>query len=184
MKKVIGILGKNGAGKDTLCDIIKDNYSSVEVLKFSDALAEVLNIFFDEISRDNLSWLASTLREKFGDDILARGISKKIDKSDKKVIILNGIRVWDDFELLKEKKGKLIYITADEKIRWKRLQERGEKEDDNVNFQEFLEKEKAPTEIEIPKIGKRADFIIENNGSLEELREKTLEIIKKINGER
>lgn len=183
MKKVLGVLGENGAGKDTLCNFFKKHLPSVEVLKFSYPLSEALEVFLDRVARDDQQWLAQNLRERYGKDIIAKGVEKRVDQSEKKIVLLNGVRVWDDYLLLKRNEGTLIYITAKKETRWKRLRERGEKKDDRVSFEEFLKKEDYPTEREIPKIGKEAHFFIENKGSFDDLEEEVLKIIKKINEE-
>ena len=39
-------------------------------------------------------------------------------------------------------------------------------------FEQFMKEEKAPNEILIPELGWSADYKIENNGSIDEFREK------------
>lgn len=169
MKKIIGLTGEMGAGKDTFCDhTIKVSQEPVFCFKFSDPLSEVLKVFFDEVSRKDQQWLAITLRERFGNDILAEAIKKKINNIEKGLIILNGIRYREEFNMIKKMAGKIIYITADSKLRWQRLQHRGEKKDDRVPYEKFLELEKAATESLIQEMGQEADFKIENNGFFEE----------------
>jgi len=182
MKKiVIGLVGEMGAGKDTIIEHIKENFKDVVSLKFSTPLNETLKIFFDEIKREDQQWLVNGLRERFGQDILARAIAKKIRSIDGGIILLNGIRVWDDYDVIKEIEGAhIIYVTANDKIRWERMSKRGEKADDKCTWEEFLKKHKNATEISIAKIGEKADFKIENNGTLKELYEKTDKLIEKL----
>jgi len=180
MKKIIiGLTGEMGAGKDTFCEHIeKVSQEPVFSLKFSDPLSEVLKVFFNEISRGDQQWLAIMLRERFGKDILAKAIKKKINNIQEGLIILNGIRYREEFNMIKEMTGKIIYITADSKLRWQRLQNRGEKKDDSAPYEKFLELEKAETESLIQEMGKEADYKIENNGSLEEFHEKIDNLVK------
>ena len=103
-----------------------------------------------------------------------------ISKIKEGIIIVNGIRVWEEVEMIKEVKGKIVYITADSEVRWERIQSRGEKIDDVLSYERFLELEANRTEVLIPDIGKKADFEIENNSSEEEFQKKTKEIMKKI----
>ncbi len=180
-KNILGIIGKPGAGKDTLCDYFKKNSNSVEVLKFSDPLSEVLRIFFEEVKREDQQWLVNQLRDNFGEDILAKAIKKKIKELKTDYVLLNGVRVWDDYDMLKEVGGDLVFIETDSKLRWKRTKERGEKKDDNVSYKKFLELDQGRSERQIEKIGRKADFIIDNNGTKEELEEEVLNLIKKLN---
>jgi len=95
-------------------------------------------------------------------------IYKSIDKG---IVILNGVRKEGEFETIKENSGKIIYITGGEKTRWERVKIRKEKADDDVPFEKFLEMHKAEAELQIPSLGERADFKIENNGSKEEFHQ-------------
>lgn len=181
MKKIIGIIGEMGSGKDTFSEYVKKNYDNVFVLRFSDALTEVLKIFFDEVKREDQQWLSTQLREKFGQDILVKALVKKIKNIKEGIVILNGVRRPGDFEALRELGGKLVYITADPKKRWERVVIRKEKADDDVAFEKFLEMGKAEAESLISEIAKEADFKIENNGTKEDLYQNIEEIIEKNN---
>ena len=177
MKKIIGLTGEMGCGKDTFCQFVKENYENVFVLKFSDALTDVLKIFFDAIKREDQQWLGSELRERFGKDILVRALIKKAKSIEEGIIIFNGVRKELEIPAIKEIGGKIIYITGEPKIRWERVKIRGEKADDDVSFEKFLEMHNAEAELQIPEIGAKADFKIENNGSKEDFHKKVKKAI-------
>lgn len=180
MKKIIGLVGETGSGKDTFCDYLKRVRKDVFVFRFSQPLTEALKIFFDEVKKEDQQWLAKVLRQRFGNNILGEAIVKKIKNIKRGTIILNGVRVWEEFKMIKKLGGKIIYITADSKIRWQRVTRRGEKKDDKTSYQKFLKMEKAASEILIPQIGKKADFKIENNGSIKDFHQKIESILEKI----
>lgn len=178
MKKIIGIVGETGSGKDTFSEYLKKIKKNVFVFRFSQPLTEALGIFFDEIKKEDQQWLATSLRERFGNNILGEAIKKKIKNIKKGIIILNGIRALEEYKMIKKLGGKIIYITADSKIRWQRIKSRGEKKDDLISYQKFLKIERAKTEILIPQIGKKADFKIENNSSRQNFYREIKKIIK------
>jgi len=181
-KIVIGLTGEMGAGKDTFCQYVqKISNQPVFCFKFSDSLSEVLRIFFNDVFREDQQWLAINLRERFGRDILAKAMKKKIDNISEGLIILNGIRYTEELDMTKGVGGKIIYITADSKTRWQRVQTRGEKKDDNAPYEKFLELDKSATEILIPEIGKKADYRIDNNGSLDDFYKQMDNVLNKIN---
>ena len=177
VKKLIGLTGEMGSGKDTFCEYVKKNYQNVFVFRFSDALTEVLKIFFDAIKREDQQWLGLVLRERFGKDILVRALIKKSNSINEGIIILNGVRKEGEAKTIKENGGKIVYITAEEKARWERVKVREEKADDNVPFEKFQEMEKAEAEVQIPNVGSSADFKIENKGSKESFYEDVKKII-------
>ncbi|KPJ57264.1 hypothetical protein AMJ49_01525 [Parcubacteria bacterium DG_74_2] len=181
MKKIIGLVGETGSGKDAFCRYIKKTVKKpVFCFRFSGPLSETLKIFFDEIKKEDQQWLGIVLRQRFGKDILAKAIAKKIKNIKKGIIILNGIRYWEEYKTIKNLGGKIIYITALSKTRWERLRKRKEKKDDPVFYRKFLKLEKAKTEILIPKIGQKADFKIENNGTFTSFYKEIRMIMEKL----
>ena len=180
MRKIIGLVGETGAGKDTFADYVAEKNKDVFVFRFSQPLTEALKIFLEEIKKEDQQWLATCLRERFGKDILAQAIKKKIKSIREGIIILNGVRMWEEYEMIRGLKGRIIYITASPKIRWQRLQTRKEKKDDKISYKKFLKLEKAETEILIPKIGEKADFKIENNKTRKDFYQKIDHTLKKL----
>jgi len=181
MKKIIGLIGETGSGKDTFCQYLKRIVKKpVFCFRFSDPLSETLRIFFDKIKKEDQQWLSIVLRQRFGNNILAEALSQKIKTIKNGVIILNGIRYWEEFEMVRKLGGKIVYLTADSKKRWQRLRKRNEKKDDCISYKKFLELEKAKTEILIPKIGKKADLKIENKRTKQYLYQEIKKIINKI----
>ena len=180
MKKIIGLVGEIGSGKDTFCGYVKENYKDVYVFRFSDSLTEILKMFFDSVKREDQQWLGEILRERFGKDILFKAILRKADKIDEGIIVLNGVRKEGETKTIKENGGKIVYITADQKLRWERVRIRKEKADDDVPFEKFVEMGKAEAELQITTVGAMADFKLENNGSKEEFYKKVKEIIESI----
>jgi len=181
MKKIIGIVGEMGSGKDTFCQYVEENYKNVFLLKFSGVLTEILNLFFDSVKREDQQWLSLALRERFGGDILVKALIKKVNSISEGIVILNGVRRPSDFEALREIGGKLVYLTADPKKRWERVCIRKEKSDDDVPFEKFLELGKAEAEQQIPIIGAEADFKITNNDTKEDLYKEIKKIIESLN---
>lgn len=182
MKKIIlGMVGETGSGKDTFCEYLKKRFKKpVFCFRFSDPLSEALKIFFGEVKKENQQWLAKVLRKKCGNNILGEMMEKRVKRIKNGTIILNGVRVWEEYRMIKNLGGKIIYITADSKIRWQRVRKRGEKKDDSASYRKFLRMEKAKSEILIPEIGKKADFKIENNGSKTLFFQKTRELMTKL----
>jgi len=160
--------------------LFKKSRKDVFILRFSQPLIEALIIFFGQVKRENQQWLVTALRKKFGNNILGEAIAREIKNIKRGLVILNGVRMWEEFKMIKKFGGKIIYITADSKIRWQKVRKRGEKKDDKVSYQKFLKMEKAASEILISEMGRKADFRIENNGSKEDLYRSIKTVLNKI----
>jgi len=179
-KIIIGLVGESGSGKDTVADYLRDNHGAI-LMRFADPLRETLSLYIDNISREDLQWFSFALRSRFGNKVLSKALRTKIDTIKEGIVFINGMRVLEDYDFVKSfPNSYVVYVTLDQKSRWERIFGRGEKSDDAVGFPKFQEMEKAEIEVNIPKIGEKADFRIENTGTKEELFEKVDEIINKL----
>ncbi len=176
---VIGVIGKAGSGKDTVTDYLAKKYHG-KVVKFADPLNEMLRVFVDHVSRKDQIWLSYEMRERFGRDIFNKVLRKRILANDS-LVILNGIRFWENTELLKSFKNNYsLFIDVSPKTRWKRIFSRKEKKDDKVSFRKFQEIDSAETEVAIEAIGQKADFIVSNEGDQKTLLRSIDTIMQKI----
>ncbi len=180
-KIIIGVVGANGSGKDTICDYLASKYQA-EKLVFSDLLKEALQIFLNKIGRSDYAWLATILREKYGEGILARSMQRKIEQSSAEIIVIAGVRDRGELRMIKSyQKGMLVCIKADPKVRWERLFSRNLKADDKVSFEIFKKKkESLPSEKYIELLSRQADYTVDNNGSFTELESNVDQFMRKI----
>lgn len=179
-KIVIGLVGETGGGKDTVGDYLKRKYN-VHDLRFSLPLKKALKFFFESPKKSDQAWLYQAFKERFGEDILHVGIRRFIDQHDG-VMCINGLRMPKDYDFVKSfKNGYIIYITANQKLRWQRAYCRGEKADDKQCFEDFQSFEvNAETEKAVPEIGAKADFTIQNETSMDHLLGEVDKIMEEI----
>lgn len=179
-KIILGLCGEIASGKGTVVKYLEDKYGATS-RRFSTPLRDVLKRLYLEIMRENMQNVSSALRETFGQNLLAKVITEDVKNARNKIIIVDGVRRPADIEYLTKLPGfKLVYITADTKIRYERIIKRGENEDDlNKTFEQFVKDNQAEAELLIHEIGKTADIKIDNNGSFEELYAQIDKIIEK-----
>lgn len=182
-KLILGLVGEMAAGKTTVTDYIKEKHGGVS-FRFSDMLGDILARMHIEKTRENYQTLSTILRQNFGDDIMSKVIMLDVKASENPLIITEGVRRPSDIEYLKELPGfHLVAIQADEKIRFERTTERSEKPDDqSKTWEQFQAEGKQESEQKIKDIAAKADYTIDNNGSLEELYKQVDEIITQIRG--
>lgn len=168
---VIGLTGKQGSGKNTFIqNVIKVfPHKSVDRITSGGILVDVLKILNIVITRHNLQELAKYLRIGFGDDIISSAVRLRIISSEADIVIFDGVRWQSDVDMVRSfPEGIIVYIQTDKEVRYQRLRNRGEKEDENnLSREEFEKAEVASTEVEIDNIGRRANFILANNGGEE-----------------
>lgn len=171
MKKiVIGIAGEMASGKDTIAEYIVKKHGGL-MLGFSMPLRAVLKELEQEESRTNMQELSTWAREKFGQDLLAKIIAKRVKTSPSEVIAIQGVRRLPDIKYLKEvPEFKLIYVEADVEKRLERIRARKQNPDDASKTMEQFQKELGQeSEQQIKGLREHADHMIDNNGTKDEL---------------
>ena len=183
MKKIIiGLAGEMGSGKGTVAKYIAEKYQG-SCYRFSTMLRDILDRLYLEQSRENLPKLSIALRGAFGEDIFDKVMVADIKKDEHEIIVVDGMRRLKDAENLRDLTGfSLIYIDANLGNCYKRIVKRNENTDDTGKTLEEFKKEHADEpETQIRALKDISDFVVENNGTLEELYAKVDEIIKKLN---
>lgn len=179
-KIVIGLVGETGSGKDTVAHYIKRKYGAHD-LRFSLPMKKALKLFFERPNKTDQAWFYQVLKERFGEEILHLGIKRFIEQHSG-IMSINGLRMPNDFEFVKSfENGYVIYITANQELRWKRAYSRGEKADDKQSLEDFNEFESTTeTEKAVPEIGAKADFTIKNETTMDDLLNQVDDAMKKI----
>lgn len=180
MKKIIGLAGEIGSGKSTVAGYIVKKYNG-SYYRFSEMLRDVLKRIYLPNSRENMNTLSTTLRQSFGEDIFSKVIAEDVKKDDREIIAIDGIRRLDDIQHLKEINGFVfLYIEVDLEKRFERIKKRGENPDDlTKSMEEFKKEDVAEPEMQIKDLKQYADFVIDNDRTMEELYQKIDGIINK-----
>lgn len=169
-KIVLGIAGEIAAGKGTVAKyLIKKHKASTH--RFSTALRDVAKRMYLEESRENLQKISTMMRENFSEDVLSIVIYKDVKNDDNQIVAIDGVRRMADIEFLKKIPDfKLAYIDTSMENRYERITKRGENVDDNnKTFEKFQKDNEHEAELQIKDLKDKADFVIDNNGTIEEL---------------
>ena len=181
-KIIIGLSGQIASGKEVVKKHLEKYYNGVS-FKFSDVLRKILKDLDVPAERDNIIRLSTFLRQAYGEDLLARALTKQVSETGGDLVIVDGIRRLADIKYLKHLDNfYLIAIDAKLELRYQRVLSRAENPgDEEKSWEEFLADEGKETEMTIPAVMAKADYTLENNGTLEELKEqidKTMTLIQ------
>jgi len=180
---IIGITGTLGAGKGTVVKYLKEkkgfaHYSSSGLLK------KMLDEKDVSPTRANLSSLADELNEKYKGGVLHLS-HERAQKEGVEDYILESIHRVSEAEYIRDIGGLVLGVDADAEIRYERALSRREGEKDNVTFEQFFndiareEEGKGKGTPNIVAVLKDADYVIENNGTLEELHQQVDDFLTK-----
>lgn len=175
---VIGLTGPKLAGKGTTAAYLENTHSA-SVYSMSGVLVDVAKRLHMPNSRANLIAIATGLRSQFGKDVLAQVLKKDIQAAKDDLAVIDGIRMQAEVDIFSTLPDfHLIFIDAPTKMRYERAQNRGEKAGEaEMNFEEFKAEEEAVTEQQIQSLQKKAQSVIKNDGTIDELYEQIQSIL-------
>lgn len=182
-KIIIAIAGNIAAGKNEMAEYIQKRYRG-RAYRSSEILRDILNRMHMSQTRENLQKASTMLRQYFGQDIISRVANLDLKKTKKRIIAINGVRRFDDLKhLRKDFILKLIFIDASLRNRFKRIKERAENKDDQKkSWEEFKKDHEKEAEKRIKSLRKKADYLIQNNGTRKKLYGEIDKILKIIEG--
>jgi dephospho-CoA kinase len=183
--KLIGISGTNGSGKDTIGKILAEHFNYC-FISMTDMLREELIRRGLPPEREYARQLSAEWRRQSGLGVL---IDKTVEQyqqagQDKYAgLAVSSLRNPGEVDRVHELGGRVIWVDADPKIRYQRLQantqQRGANRahDDQKSFEEFMADEQVemyrqsddPATLSMIDVKNKADIFMSNSGvSLEE----------------
>lgn len=169
-KIILGTAGEIASGKDAVGDYLALKYGALK-LRFSQPLRDILDRVHLDQNRENMAKLSLYLRKAFGEDILSKVILDEAEASDIEFVVVDGIRRFPDMVHMEtDPNFYFCYVDASPEVRFERLTKRRQNVDDATKTAVQFEKDaKLETEAGIAELKERAEFVIDNDGTLDEL---------------
>jgi len=186
--KIVFIVGMTGSGKSIVSDeLVKKGFGFV---RFGQITLDKVKEDGLEVNEVNERKIREDFRKEHGMAAFALLNIPKFDELLKKSnVVGDGLYSWSEYKVLKEKYKDLMHVIAvcaPPEVRYQRVENRGVENDEKQRFRSFTKKEsKARDYAEIENLEKggpiaMADFTIVNTGTIDELKQKVLEILSVI----
>lgn len=169
------VTGPLAAGETTVSRILQDK--GFRRISLSDLLRERLQEQGKEVSRDNLRALGDELREKLGMSALAQLAWERMREEPDADWVVESVYTTEEAEFLRDKGALLLAVTAPEKVRYERSKAR---DGEFSSIGEFREADANDKELGIGSMMGDADFLLLNDGSLDELDDMVDAVLKSL----
>lgn len=183
---IVGFTGKRGCGKDTAAEMLVKAHGFTALDFTRDILSPILRAQKKDITRDNLIDLAMEGRNEAGNGIWAQKLCDAMHGMKRGDYTISGVRFPEEARAFRKEFGAdfvLVSILCDDRKRHERCVKRGTKGEGGISFEAFMKTEEKPTEKAISDTMAIADYVIDNNGSLDELSGVIDELVKRITTE-
>jgi dephospho-CoA kinase len=172
--KIIGIGGTNGSGKDTLSEILANDYGWFFVSVSRDLIIPELKRRGLPLERKNMAALTAEWNRQISQGAV---IDKAVESFEKRAkagksdnLVISSIRHPWEADRIHQLGGQIVWVDADPKIRYERVYNRGQGDKDNKTFEQFLAEEQAEKEhttdeatLNWQGVKDRADIFITNS---------------------
>jgi len=185
---LIGVVGLNGSGKDTLAAYLKEKYAFAHEDFGQEIRDELKHLGKNHLDRNEMVLLANERRTKFGGDYWAKRLLAKHKPEEN--LVITSIRNPAEVELIKSKGAVIVEVFADIKTRYARTVERVKNDStahgDIVSFEDFKSKEERelastnPAKQQLLKCISQATQRMDNNGSIKDLSKQVESFLVKL----
>ncbi len=179
---IIGLTGKNGAGKGVVAEYLKAKGFYYRSL--SDVIREEIRSRGQEVSRQVLLEVGTELRARGGTGYLAEKILGQLQRD--KNYVVDSFRHPAEVAVFRTSpRFFFIAVIADPAVRFERIKAR-QRENDPTTYEQFVAleaREAANPQSERQQLEATealADFRLENNSTIEQLNDKVRELLQRV----
>lgn len=179
---IIGLTGRNGAGKGVVAEYLKAKGFYYRSL--SDVIRDEIRGRGQEVTRQVLLEVGTELRARGGTGYLAEQVLAQLQRD--KNYVVDSIRHPDEVAVFRTSpRFVFIAVVADPAVRFERMKAR-KRESDPTTYDQFiaLEAREASSSVserqQLEATEALADFQLENNSTIEELNDKVRDLLQRV----
>ena len=176
---LIGLSGSNGSGKDTVGELLAEKHN-FWFFSFTELFRQECRRRGIPIIRDNTRMISTEWRRESGPSVLIDRSMAEFQKQTGKFAgaVFSSLRNPFEADRIHELGGKVIWLDADPRVRYERIQAnaatRGRAGEDDRTFEQFLAEEAAEmhpapgrdqNSLNMAAVKERSDIFLDNNGS-------------------
>jgi dephospho-CoA kinase len=171
--KIIGVGGTNGSGKDTLSQLLADNFGWYFVSVSHDLVIPELKKRGLPLERKNMADLTAEWNREINEGAVIDKAVKKFQHAGAEKftgLVISSIRHPWEVDRIHDLGGKIVWLDADPKLRYERIFSRGQGDKDRKTFDQFLAEEESEkhhsgdkSTLNWQAVKDRADIFITND---------------------
>lgn len=170
---VIALTGRNGSGKDTAAEYLRDAYGYA-IYSTGEVVRQVARKRDKAMTRDSLHDISREMLEEYGREVFVKTLLDQVRQNGVDRAAFVGVRMPQEAAYLRERLGERFLLATvydgDPQTRYRRTQDRGEQRD-RQSFEEFKQQDEREDEMfGIERTIAMADVNLDNGGSLDKLR--------------
>jgi dephospho-CoA kinase len=178
MTKILAFVGMPASGKSEAASVLRQK--GITVINMGDVIREEVVRRGLEPTDVNTGGVGTDLREKEGRDAVAKRCIPKIQSANEDFIGIDGVRSVPEVERFKEAFGSdftLVSVDSPLEIRFERVLAR-KRSDDMKDISELKVRDERELGWGMGEAMEIADVVVENNGALDEFRDKIMALVK------
>lgn len=177
--KLIIVTGMPGAGKSEVADVFRRNGHPIIVM--GDVIREETKRRGLEANRENTKKVALELREIDGPGAIAKHCIKIMEEAADRIIVIEGCRSLAEVDVFDNYAETLTIVSVhtSPSTRFTRLKSRG-RDDAPLEWESFRERDLREISIGLGGVIAMSDIMLINEGTIEELRKASEEILKRV----
>lgn len=174
--QILGVSGTNGSGKDTVMQLLSSKYEYL-FISATDLLRDELERRGQPTDRAHKAALSAEWRREQGMGVIVHKAYEAWQQqaSTYKGVVVGSLRHPGEADAIHELGGTMIWVDADPRVRYDRIQlnaeSRGRSAEDAISYEQFLaeeEREMHPigdeATLDMSSVKARCDVMLDNGG--------------------